>query len=121
MNSIFKFLLILFLLQIKFVDLISQDNKLDQDSTESYTPNLFSTYSLKDRYSDPFSSLFSNNPLNFNTSLLKIEAKYDTSRVFYVTEKIGNLDYRPSITLPFDSYDKLNTDREIKEYFKKNQ
>ena len=119
MNSIFKFLLILFLLQTKFVDLISQDNKLDQDSTESYTPNLFSTYSLKDRYSDPFSSLFSNNPLNFNTSLLKIEAKYDTSRVFYVTEKIGNLDYRPSITLPFDSYDKLNTDREIKEYFKK--
>ena len=111
--------MILFLLQTKFVDLISQDNKLDQDSTESYTPNLFSTYSLKDRYSDPFSSLFSNNPLNFNTTLLKIEAKYDTSRVFYVTEKIGNLDYRPSITLPFDSYDKLNTDREIKEYFKK--
>ena len=36
-----------------------------------------------------------------------------------MTEKIGNLDYRPSITLPFDSYDKLNTDREIKEYFKK--
>ena len=119
MNSIFKFLLILFLLQVKFIDLISQDNKSVEDSTESYSPNLFSTYSLKDRYSDPFSSLFSNNPLNFNTSLLKIEAKYDTSRVFYVTEKIGDLDYRPSITLPFDSYDKLNTDREIKEYFKK--
>jgi len=119
LNSIFKFLLILLLLQIKFVDLISQDNKSDEDSTKIYSPNLFSTYSIKDRYSDPFSSLFSNNPLNFNTSLLKIEAKYDTSRIFYVTEKIGNLDYRPSITLPFDSYDKLNTDREIKEYFKK--
>ncbi len=119
MNPIFKFLLIIVFSQLNFLNAISQENKFEEDSIINYSPTLFSSYSLKDRYSDPFSNLFSNNPLNFNTSLIKINASYDTSRVFNVSEKIGNLDYRPSISIPFNSYDKLNTKRDIKEYFRK--
>ena len=119
MNPIFKLLLIIVFLQINFHNVLAQGDKLNLDTTISYSPTFFSSYSLKDRHSDPFSSLFSNNPLNFNTSLLKINSSYDTSRVFYVTEKIGNLDYRPSISIPFNSYDKISTKRNIKEYFRK--
>ena len=119
MNPIFKLLLILVFLHLNFHNVLAQGDKLNLDTTISYSPTFFSSYSLKDRHSDPFSSLFSNNPLNFNTSLLKINSSYDTSRVFYVTEKIGNLDYRPSISIPFNSYDKISTKRNIKEYFRK--
>mgnify|MGYP001373717828 CR=1 FL=1 len=119
MNPIFKLLLIIVFLQLNFHNVLAQGDKINLDTTISYSPTFFSSYSLKDRHSDPFSSLFSNNPLNFNTSLLKINSSYDTSRVFYVTEKIGNLDYRPSISIPFDSYDILSTKRNIKEYFRK--
>ena len=99
LNPIFKFLLIIVFSQLNFLNAISQENKFEEDSIINYSPTLFSSYSLKDRYSDPFSNLFSNNPLNFNTSLIKINASYDTSRVFNVSEKIGNLDYSAGIIL----------------------
>ena len=98
---------------------MSQSLESDEDSTIKYTPSFFSTYSIKDRYSDPYSSLFSNNPFDLNSSLIKLGASYDTSRVFYLNEKIGELNFRPSISIPFDSYDNFNTNKEIKEYFKK--
>ena len=98
---------------------MSQSLESDEDSTNKYTPSFFSTYSIKDRYSDPYSSLFSNNPFDLNSSLIKLGASYDTSRVFYLNEKIGELNFRPSISIPFDSYDNFNTNKEIKEYFKK--
>lgn len=98
---------------------MSQSLESDEDSTNKYTPSFFSTYSIKDRYSDPYSSLFSNNPFDLKSSLIKLGASYDTSRVFYLNEKIGELNFRPSISIPFDSYDNFNTNKEIKEYFKK--
>ena len=83
-----------------------------------YSPSNFTTYQINDRYSDPFSSLFSNNAYNLNTSLLRLSSKYDTSRVFYLEEKLGSLNYRPSIAIPFNSYDKFNTKKQVKEYFR---
>ncbi len=92
----------------------SINNKIDT----VYSPTNFTTYQLKDRFSDPFSSLFSNNAYNINSSLIKLSSKYDTSGVFYLEEKIGSLNYRPSISIPFNSYDKFNTRKQVKEYFR---
>ena len=119
MNSFYKFFLILVILQLKFSSLFSQSINFENDSLKQYSPSFFSTYSIKDRYSDPYSSLFSNNPFDLNSSLLKIGASYDTARLFYLNEKIGYLNFRPSISIPFDSYDRFSTEKEIKEYFKK--
>ena len=119
MSQYFKVFYILVLFYLKYLPLSSQSIDLKEDSIVQYTPSFFSTYSIKDRYSDPYSSLFSNNPFDLNSSLLKLGASYDTARVFYLNEKIGELNFRPSISIPFDSYDTYNTNKEIKEYFKK--
>ena len=83
MNQYFKVFCILVLLHLKYLSLSSQSIDLKEDTIVKYTPSFFSTYSIKDRYSDPYSSLFSNNPFDLNSSLLKIRASYDTSRVFF--------------------------------------
>ncbi len=119
MNSFYKFFLILVFFQLKFSLSFSQLINSENDTINQYFPSFFSTYTIKDRYSDPYSSLFSNSSFNINSSLLKIGAVYDTARVFYLNEKMGNLNYRPSISIPFDSYDDYNTKKEIKDYFKK--
>ena len=91
--------------------LFAQNNvdSINNEIDTVYSPTNFTTYQLKDRFSDPFSSLFSNNAYNINSSLIKLSSKYDTSGVFYLEEKIGSLNYRPSISIPFNSYDKFNT------------
>ena len=101
--------------------LYSQNGETDTlkvNDTINYEPSNFSTYTLKDRYSDPYSSLFSNNAYNINTSLIELSSLYDTSGVFYLDEKLGALNYRPSIAVPFNSFDKFSTDKNIKEYFR---
>ena len=85
----------------------------------NYEPSNFTTYSIKDRFSDPYSSLFSNNAFYLNSTSIELGSTYDTAGVFYLSEKIGNLNYRPSISIPFSSYDNYTTKRDIKEYFKK--
>ena len=117
MSQYFKVFYILVLFHLKYLPLSSQSIDLKEDSIIQYNPSFFSTYSIKDRYSDPYSSLFSNNPFDINSSLLKLGASYDTARVFYINEKMGELNFRPSISIPFDSYDSYNTNKEIKEYF----
>ena len=93
--------------------LFAQNNidSINNEIDTVYSPTNFTTYQLKDRFSDPFSSLFSNNAYNINSSLIKLSSKYDTSGVFYLEEKIGSLNYRPSISIPFNSYDKFNTSK----------
>ena len=100
--------------------LFAQNNvdSINNEIDTVYSPTNFTTYQLKDRFSDPFSSLFSNNAYNINSSLIKLSSKYDTSGVFYLEEKIGSLNYRPSISIPFNSYDKFNTRKQVKEYFR---
>lgn len=118
MNLFNKFFLLLVLIKVFSVSVFSQTQSNENDSLK-YSPSFFTTYEIKDRYSDPYSSLFSNNSFYLNSSILKIESIYDTSRVFYLSEKIGNLNYRPSIAIPFKSYDDFSTKNEIKEYFRK--
>ena len=86
--------------------------------TIKYEPSFFSTFQLKDRYSDPYSNLFSNTAYDINSSILKISSYYDTAKVFFVSEKMGSLYYRPPIGIPFNKFDKYNTDNQIKNYFK---
>ena len=85
--------------------LFAQNNidSINNEIDTVYSPTNFTTYQLKDRFSDPFSSFFSNNAYNINSSLIKLSSKYDTSGVFYLEEKIGSLNYRPSISIPFNS------------------
>ena len=117
----FNFLSILFLVISNYNFLLSQNSESDSLNvldTLKYEPTNFTTYSIRDRFSDPYSSLFSNNAYNISSSLINLTSLYDTAGVFYVNEKIGSLNYRPSIAIPFNSYDKYNTDRNIKEYFR---
>ena len=119
MNSIIKFLFILSLFFLNGITLHSQSSSITLDSLVNYEPSNFTTYSIKDRFSDPYSSLFSNNAFYLNSSSIELGSTYDTAGVFYLSEKIGNLNYRPSISIPFSSYDNYTTKRDIKEYFKK--
>ena len=121
MRSTYIYFLISVALALSNSSLYSQNEEIDTlkiNDTINYEPSSFSTYKLKDRYSDPYSSLFSNNAYNINTSLIELSSSYDTSGVFYLDEKLGNLNYRPSIAVPFNSFDKFNTDKNIKEYFR---
>ena len=96
---------------------ITEDTIQIYSDTIKYEPSFFSTYELKDRYSDPFSSFSSSNPFNINSSMLKLSSSYDTSNVFNVDEKLGSIRYRPSISIPFSSYDRYNTNKQVREYF----
>ena len=121
MRSTYIYFLISVALAFSNSSLYSQNEEIDTlkiNDTINYEPSSFSTYKLKDRYSDPYSSLFSNNAYNINTSLIELSSSYDTSGVFYLDEKLGTINYRPSITIPFNSFDKFNTDKNIKEYFR---
>ena len=113
MNSIIKFLFILSLFFLNGITLYSQSSSIKLDSLVNYEPSNFTTYSIKDRFSDPYSSLFSNNAFYLNSSSIELGSTYDTAGVFYLSEKIGSLDYRPSISIPFSSYDNYTTKREI--------
>ena len=121
MNS--KYLKYFIFIFIAFASNFSYSTSLDYDSllisdTIKYEPSFFSTFQLKDRYSDPYSNLFSNTAYDINSSILKISSYYDTAKVFFVSEKMGSLYYRPSIGIPFNKFDKYNTDYQIKNYFK---
>ena len=121
MNS--KYLKYFIFIFIAFASNFSYSKSLDYDSlfisdTIKYEPSFFSTFQLKDRYSDPYSNLFSNTAYDINSSILKISSYYDTAKVFFVSEKMGSLYYRPSIRIPFNKFDKYNTDNQIKNYFK---
>jgi len=96
---------------------ISRDTIQVYSDSIKYEPSFFSTYELKDRYSDPFSSFSSSNPFNINSSLLKLSSTYDTSNVFNLDEKFGSIRYRPSISIPFSTYDRYNTNKQISDYF----
>ena len=119
MNSIIKFLFILSLFFLNGFNIYSQSSSIKLDSLVNYEPSNFTTYSIKDRFSDPYSSLFSNNAFYLNSKSIELGSIYDTAGVFYLSEKIGNLNYRPSISIPFSRYDNFTTKRDIKEYFKK--
>ena len=121
MNS--KYLKYFIFIFIAFASNFSYSKSLDYDSllisdTIKYEPSFFSTFQLKDRYSDPYSNLFSNTAYDINSSILKISSYYDTAKVFFVSEKMGSLYYRPSIGIPFNKFDKYNTENQIKNYFK---
>ena len=121
MNS--KYLKYFIFIFIAFASSFSYSKSLDYDSllisdTIKYEPSFFSTFQLKDRYSDPYSNLFSNTAYDINSSILKISSYYDTAKVFFVSEKMGSLYYRPPIGIPFNKFDKYNTDNQIKNYFK---
>ena len=121
MGSNYKYFFICIVLALSNSTLYSQNKEIDTlkvNDTIKYEPSNFSTYTLKDRYSDPYSSLFSNNAYNINSSLIELSSVYDTSGVFYLEEKLGALNYRPSIALPFNSFDRFRTDKNIKEYFR---
>ena len=111
--SIIKYLFILSLFFLNGITLHSQSSSIKLDSLVNYEPSNFTTYSIKDRFSDPYSSLFSNNAFYLNSSSIELGSTYDTAGVFYLSEKIGSLDYRPSISIPFSSYDNYTTKREI--------
>jgi cell surface protein SprA len=118
-----KYLKYFIFIFIAFASSFSYSKSLDYDSllisdTIKYEPSFFSTFQLKDRYSDPYSNLFSNTAYDINSSILKISSYYDTAKVFFVSEKMGSLYYRPPIGIPFNKFDKYNTDSQIKNYFK---
>ena len=83
----------------------------------NYEPSNFTTYSIKDRFSDPYSSLFSNNAFYLNSTSIELGSTYDTAGVFYLSEKIGNLNYRPSISIPFFFFFNYNLKKDIKKFF----
>ena len=85
----FNILSILLLVISNYNFLLSQNSESDSVTvfdTLKYEPTNFTTYSIRDRFSDPYSSLFSNNAYNISSSLINLTSSYDTAGVFYVND-----------------------------------
>jgi hypothetical protein len=72
-----------------------------QDTTKnSYQPSRRPTYRQTDRYGDPFSNSTTQSPLFLkDPNKLKVDVEIDTALNYTVSEKLGDVDYRPATTM----------------------
>jgi cell surface protein SprA len=90
-----------------------------QDTTKnSYQPSRRPTYRQTDRYGDPFSNSTTQSPLFLkDPNKLKVDVEIDTALNYTVSEKLGDVDYRPATTMSFEEF-KQHQDRKIlKDYW----
>ncbi len=103
-----------------FQQVETDTTKNKSDSSAIITPTDDSNYfNFKDRYGDPLnyyqspSPFLLNNPSNYNMNV-----EVDTGMNYTITEKMGDLDYRPSSTFTFEQYDRLHSQKMYKNYWK---
>ncbi len=77
------------------------------------------SFNFKDRYGDPLNYYQSPSPfLLKNPSNYQMEIEVDTGMNYTITEKMGELNYRPSSTFTFEQYDRLHSQKMYKNYWK---
>ncbi|MEM7549016.1 MAG: cell surface protein SprA [Bacteroidota bacterium] len=105
-------------IHIDSLDSVQQSN---QDSLYQgpYQPSKKPTYQPKDRYGDPITNNLSPSPLLLqDPSSLKMDVEIDTGNNYIIYEKIGDINYRPTSTLTFDEFNRLQDQKLRKDYWK---
>lgn len=108
--------------EINLSDTTKQDtlrkDTVKKDTTLPYTPSRRSTYEPKDRFGDPFSNQTSPSPLLLqDPSGHTMEFEIDTAMDYTIQEKIGDTQYRPTTSMSFEEYSKLQERQMLKNYW----
>lgn len=106
---------------IGFQPLITTAQTSDTTGTDSvapYVPTTRPSFNPTFRYNDPFSARANRSALYLNDpSTAEYEINYDSGFSYTYTERIGNVNLRPTSTITFEEYDRVNTENITREYF----
>ena len=103
------------------IDFVLDSLRRVQDSLSQvpYRPSTLPTYQPRDRLGDPFSNITSPSPLLLqDPSSFTLDVEIDTGMNYTIYEKIGDLYYRPTNSMSFDEFNKYQTSKVFKEYWK---
>ncbi|HEX9651670.1 MAG TPA: cell surface protein SprA [Cyclobacteriaceae bacterium] len=99
----------------------SDSLRIKEDSLNNlqYNPSRLPTFQQRDRFGDPFSNFTSPSPLLLSDpASLKLDLEMDSSNNYTIYEKIGEINYRPTSTITFDEFNRYQTNKLLKEYWK---
>lgn len=103
---------------------VQQQDTTTTDSTKAktdsvYIPSRRSTYEAQDRYGDPFSSNLGTSPLMLeDPSSLTLDLEIDTGLNYTITERIGDINYRPSTSMTFEEFQRYQDEKILRDYWK---
>ena len=126
LNKFFKVIFLIFFFSFYYFEIIGKEDihyfDFAQDTTiydsiksKEYIPSIFSTFKLKDSYSNSLKDLYSSNLFSLSSTSIVNDLKIDTSMIYTFTESIGNIAYRPIIGIPFEKYSNYQTKSLVKD------
>lgn len=96
----------------------SRQDTVRTDTIPPYTPTKAPTFQPAYRFGDPFSNRISPSPLLLaDPSSIDLEVDFDSTVNYSVSERIGDVNFRPVTTMTFEEYDRYNDKQITKEYF----
>lgn len=99
-----------------------QDTVRTQEQDTSYqfrTNPLYPTFQLRDRHGDPFSNYTTESPFYLKDPKgLSMGVELDTGFNYTITEKLGNINYRPSSSLSFSEFNQYHNRLMLKDYWR---
>jgi cell surface protein SprA len=96
-------------------DTTKKDSLVNQPYRSSRTP----TFRPRDRVGDPFTHQQSPSPLMLrDPSTLKLDVDIDTSMNYTIYEKMGDINYRPTSTMTYEEFSKLQEQNMIRNYWR---
>ena len=100
----------------------SDSTVVEQDTIPAYQPYVPSSrpdFGGQDRLGDPFSNKTGASPLIFGSpSNVELQYEIDTSFNYTISERMGAIYYRPISSISFSEYDKYQTEKMLKSYWK---
>jgi len=100
-----------------YYNLLVFNNFLQDTTSADSTPQL--VYPFQDEKNSTFISGYKSGLYLKRPSNIQKEVHFDpVTKEYTITEKIGNLDYRPALTLSMDEYKKWKFDQEMRAYWR---
>ncbi|HLF34896.1 MAG TPA: cell surface protein SprA, partial [Cyclobacteriaceae bacterium] len=106
------------------LDYLMPADTLEDDSTRDsldrkYVPGRLPTFTPRDRYGNPFVFEPNETPLILKDPVnLKLDLEIDTAHNYTIYEKMGDINFRPTSTMTFEQFHKVQEERMIKDYWK---
>ncbi|CAN5293820.1 cell surface protein SprA [soil metagenome] len=95
-----------------------KNDTIKKDTNQPYKPSKNSTFEPKDRFGDPFSEKTSPSPLLLgDPSSLKLDLDIDTAMDYTIYESIGDTRFRPTTSMTFEEFSKLQERQMLKNYW----
>ena len=99
-------------------DVVPSDT-MKTDSIKPYSPTFSSSFNPSYRFGDPFSNRTSGSAFHLlDPSNLDLQIEYDSGFHYTISERIGNLNFRPITTMSFQEYDRYNDAQLAHDYWK---